>query len=179
MNIEPIIPEIESILKEWQTELGKQYTSYRNHVYRMLHFCLYLKKCSKEEKAKLYIAASFHDLGIWTHSTLDYLPPSILLAKNHLIKIQKEDWFDEISLMIDMHHKISKYKNNQYPLVELFRKGDLVDFSLGIFSCNVPNSIIKQVKHSFPNSGFHVFLLKLGFFWILRHPLNPLPIFKK
>ena len=62
--------------------------------------------------------------------------------------------------MVEFHHKVRAYKDEQYPLVEIFRKGDLVDFSLGIFKCGVPRTYIKSVKQTIPNAGFHKFLIK-------------------
>jgi hypothetical protein len=38
--------------------------------------------------------------------------------------------------MIDQHHKLGPYRDD--PLVETLRKGDLVDFSLGILKCGLP-----------------------------------------
>ena len=34
------------------------------------------------------VAVAFHDLGIWTDNTLDYLPPSVNRAKTYLAEIQ-------------------------------------------------------------------------------------------
>jgi hypothetical protein len=62
--------------------------------------------------------------------------------------------------------------------VEVFRKGDLVDFSLGIVKCGLPNWLIQRVKERFPNAGFHKRLIQLELRWVSRHPLNPLPILK-
>jgi len=41
-----------------------------------LHFCFYLGKPTEEEQKKLIIAAAFHDIGIWSAGTVDYLPPT-------------------------------------------------------------------------------------------------------
>ena len=127
---------------------------------------------------KFIISACFHDLGIWSNDTLDYLPPSISLADSYLKSIQKEEWSEEINLMIDMHHKLTEFKSEKYLLVEIFRKSDTIDFSLGLFTFSVPIEIIHQLKNQFPNSGFHSFLILFGFNWFMKHPLNPLPIYK-
>ena len=78
--------------------------------------------------------------------------------------------------MIDMHHKLRRYPDDR--LTEVFRQGDLVDFSLGLFKCGLPADYVKAVKKQFPNHGFHKFLAKLAGKWICRHPLNPLPVAK-
>jgi hypothetical protein len=100
------------------------------------------------------------------------------VAKEYLVQNGQDRWFAEIELMIDMHHKLRSYRDDRYPLVEVFRKGDLVDFSLGMVKCGLPNSLIQRVKERFPNAGFHKRLVQLELGWVSRHPLNPLPILK-
>ncbi len=178
MAIEDRIPLLEEILDKWRNELGEDYPGYRNHVYRMVHFCFALHDCSKEEREKIIIAGCFHDLGIWANGTVDYLPPSIALAKKYLKENGLEPWIPEIELMIDMHHKLRKHQDDRYPLVEVFRKGDLVDFSLGAVKWGLPRTYVKSVKHRFPNAGFHKRLVHLAGGWFSRHPLTPPPIMK-
>jgi hypothetical protein len=48
-------------------------------------------------------------------------------------------------------------------LVEVFRKGDLVDFSIGLIKSGLPGSLVKEVKAAIPNAGFHRFLLNCVF----------------
>jgi hypothetical protein len=178
MEIETNIPLVEEILDIRKLELGNDYAGYKNHAYRMIHFCLALYDCEREEREKIIIAGCFHDLGIWINNTFDYLPPSIALAKGYLTQNGLDHWFAEIELMIDMHHKLRSYRDDRYPLVEVFRKGDLVDFSLGIVKCGLPSSLIKRVKERFPNAGFHKRLVQLELEWVSKHPLNPLPVLK-
>jgi hypothetical protein len=80
--------------------------------------------------------------------------------------------------MITEHHKIREYKDESYPLVELFRKADLVDFSFGLFKFGIPKSDIKAVKAKFPNSGFHKNIGKRAAKWFIKHPLKPAPMMK-
>lgn len=160
---------------EWKNEISKDYAGYKNHVYRMIHFCLAQDNFSVEEREKIIIAGCFHDIGIWTENTFDYLSPSVELAKDYLLKSGLENWTVEIGLMIETHHKLREYQAEQNSLVEIFRKGDLVDFSLGFIKCGVPGNYVKEVKDHFPNAGFHKGLVKLAGGWVCRHPLNPLP----
>lgn len=176
MTIEERIPLADEILGEWENEIGKDFAGYKNHVYRMINFCFARHDFSKQEREKIIIAGCFHDLGIWSDKTFDYLPPSILLAKNYLRENNLEHWSSEIELMIGEHHKLGKYAENK--LVEVFRKGDLIDFSLGFVKCGLPKSYVKSVKNQFPNAGFHKRLVKLAGGWFCRHPLNPLPVVK-
>ncbi|HET9908883.1 MAG TPA: hypothetical protein VFQ23_19690 [Anaerolineales bacterium] len=178
MQIISCIPLVEEILETRKLNFENDYAGYKNHVYRMINFCFALRDCDKEESEKLIIAGCFHDIGIWLGNTFDYLHPSIALAKEYLKQNGLEHWHVEMELMIDMHHKLMPYRDERYPLVEVFRKGDLVDFSLGIVKCGLPKSFVNRVKSQFPNAGFHKRLVQLELSWVAKHPLNPLPILK-
>ena len=178
MIIEERIPLLEEILSEWQEIIGKDYQGYKNHVYRMIHCCFALKDCNEEEREKIIIAAAFHDIGIWSKNTLDYIPPSIPLAMEYLNRRNLKNWSIEIKSMIAEHHKLKPYKNNTYSLVEVFRKGDLVDFSLGLFRFGIPKKELQKLKAQFPNAGFHKNLFKLARRWFIKYPLNPVPMMK-
>ena len=178
MTIEEHIPLLEELLDRWKDEIGNDYAGYKNHVYRMINFCFALHDCNDEERKKIIIAGCFHDLGIWAGNTFDYLPPSAALAKEYLNQNNLEQWIPEIELMINMHHKLRKHQDKRYPLVEVFRQGDLVDFSLGIVKCGLPRAYVKSVQRRFPNAGFHKRLVQLELGWFPRHPFNPLPVLK-
>lgn len=178
MVIEEHIPLLEELLDPWQTKIGPDYAGYKNHVYRMVNFCLALHDGYPEERQKIIIAGCFHDLGIWASDTFDYLPPSMALARAYLEENRLEAWLPEIELMISEHHKLSRYRDDRYPLVEVFRQGDLVDFSLGLVTCGLPRSYIRSVKRRFPNAGFHKRLVQLELGWFAGHPLNPAPVLK-
>jgi hypothetical protein len=178
MKIEQQLPLLESILMQWQEILGTDFEGYKNHCYRMLHFCFFLYDCTDQDKQKLIIAACFHDLGLWTEKTVDYLPPSVLLAKVYLKENNLTHWDKEIGLIIDLHHKVTPYTTKDFPLVEIFRKADLADFSLGLMRGALPSTYVQQVKAVFPNRGFHKMLLKEQLKWFGKHPLNPFPLLK-
>lgn len=178
MLIEKPIPLLDEILKPWQTTIGKDYLGYKNHVYRMVHCCLALHNCNTEQREKIITAGCFHDIGIWIENTVDYIPPSIPPAKDYLKEKQKENWSREIELMISEHHKITTYKNKDYPLVEVFRKGDLIDFSFGLIRFGLSKTDINQLQAIFPNAGFHKNLSKLAAKWFVKHPWNPAPMMK-
>lgn len=178
MAIEERIPLLEEILGEWKDEIGTDYPGYRNHVYRMVHFCCALRDCNEEERKKTIIAGCFHDLGIWSDRAVDYLPPSIARARTYLKQNDLEQWTHEIELMIDMHHKLRKYRDERYPLVEAFRKADLVDVSLGMVKWGLPKAYVKSVREAFPNSGFHKRLGQIAKQLVFTRPWSPLPFVK-
>ncbi|MEY8194965.1 MAG: hypothetical protein RPR28_08950 [Cycloclasticus sp.] len=178
MQIEQQIPLLEELLTPWQTVIGEDYTGYRNHVYRMVNYCFALKNCDAEEKQKIIIAAAFHDVGIWIEQTIDYLEPSVVPALAYLQDNQLESWSEEITLMITEHHKIRAVNEPRFPLVELFRQGDLLDFSWGTVRFGVDKLLIAELKIAFPNAGFHKGLGSKAWRWFLKHPLNPAPMMK-
>ena len=169
---------LDDILVGYRSVIGGGYDGYRNHVYRMVNFCLALGETSDEETEKIVIAGCFHDIGIWTGDTFDYLPPSIVAANEYLERNGLGGWSGAITRMIDEHHKVRTVSGGDERLAEIFRKGDLVDFSLGIVKCGVSRQTIAAVKRQFPNAGFHKGLVKLAGRWICRHPLNPIPVLK-
>ena len=182
-TVETHIPFLEELFQPWKSIIGDDYQGYRNHVYRMVQFCFAIKQLkgeplSEEDKQKIMIAAVFHDIGIWVKGTLDYLEPSLPPAMQYLEAHHLGHWKDEVRLMITEHHKLHEYQGEYQEMVELFRKADLVDFSLTAVKFNVPKTYIKEMKKALPNAGFHIGLLKKGFKWFLRHPLNPVPMMK-
>jgi hypothetical protein len=172
------IGAVEEILAPWQPRLGNDFTAYRNHVYRVVSFCFVLHECTQEERDKIIIAGCFHDLGIWAANTFDYLRPSSVLATEHLRHNGLDHWGDEIGLMIGMHHKLRQYRDQRFPLVEVFRRADLADFSLGLLKGGVPSAYFKSITRRFSNAGFHKRLVQLELDWLVRHPLRPLPVVK-
>lgn len=178
MKIEEHFPIIDKVLSQWSEELGADFEAYKNHLYRMANFSLVLSEANDVQKEKIEIAAAFHDLGIWSEGTVDYLDPSVQLAKDYLAESEQQDWEEEIVLMIDLHHKFTAYKDLTYPLVEVFRRADLVDLSFGMVRFGISKSYVKQVKDRFPNAGFHKRLGQLTVQQLKTHPLKPLPMMK-
>jgi len=178
MIIEHHLPLVEEILGTFNDAIGDDFLAYRNHVYRVVNLCYAAGTFNSEDKEKIQIAAGFHDIGIWTDTTLDYLPPSEKAAVTYLIAIGRDTWIPEVTQMIEMHHRIRSCDDSAYPLVEAFRRADITDFSLGLFRMGFPKSLILTLKAEFSNCGFHKRLLQLGGRWLIKHPLNPLPMFR-
>ena len=168
---------IEAILLENKDSLGKHFEMYKNHVYRVFHLCQKLDE-NPANIEKYAIAAAFHDIGIWTASTFDYLDPSIALASAYLAKNNNGESTEEISLMIDLHHKRSKYKG-PYSSVETFRRADWIDVTRGRMQFKLSKETITEVSKTFPNIGFHKFLVLQTLKQFFKSPLNPLPMFRK
>ncbi|TKB43328.1 HD domain-containing protein [Thalassotalea mangrovi] len=178
MKINRHIDQLDTILSGYEDIIAEDYTGYRNHVYRMVHFCLALRDMDEDEQRKVYIAAAFHDIGIWLQNTVDYIEPSIPPAMQYLQDNQLQHWGDEIARMISEHHKVREYVDETMPLVEVFRRGDLVDFSHGLFRFGIDKAFIDSVQDAFPNAGFHKSLARRAGKWFIKHPFNPLPMMK-
>ncbi|MBN8885777.1 MAG: hypothetical protein J0I77_08665 [Rudaea sp.] len=178
LSIRPRIDLLEDIFGAWRERIGADYEGYRNHVYRMVHCCGALHDCSAEDRDKIAIAGAFHDIGIWSDHTVDYLPPSVAQARAYLAGGPREAWSAEIERMIDLHHKLRRVRDDASPLVEAFRKADLVDFSLGVVRFGLPGSYIGELKAAFPNAGFHKRLVQLAGGWFRQHPLSAPPFLK-
>lgn len=169
---------IDSILYTYQPYLGTQYDKYRNHVCRVYNYCRLLDPDSSNEE-KYAIVAVFHDIGIWTNHTIDYLEPSIAHLDNYLKKNGRGQWLDECKLMVNWHHKVSSYTGPYQHTVETFRRADWIDVSKGRLTFGVDKQQITHNQQQYPNLGFHSFLLKKLVKNFFLHPLRPLPMFRR
>ena len=174
------IPTLDTLLREYASALGPDYDAYRNHTYRVVNACAALSPAAAAQLEKLAIAVAFHDLGIWTDDTFDYLPPSMRRARAHLARAGKSEWADEVDAMILEHHKVRRYKtrDDRPSIVEPFRKADLVDLSLGLVTFGLPRSFLRDLNAAFPNAGFHKRLVQLATARLWSHPLKPLPMLR-
>lgn len=171
-------PQIESILAEWRDTIGIDFAGYRGHVHRVFNVCLRLRDCDADERRKLAIALAFHDIGLWSARTVDYLPPSEAEAVAWLERNGLAAWSEEIALMIRLHHRIRRWRDPRTPLVEVMRRADLVDFSRGAYRAGLPRRDLRALSATIPNAGFHRFLLRGARDWFLRHPLRPPPFLR-
>ena len=171
-------PLAESLFELWRDALGKDATAYRNHVYRVLNFACAIKPVQGEALDKLVIAGVFHDLGIWSDHTFDYLDPSIERACEWLREHGHEAWVPAITAIILEHHKIRRYRGEHAALVEPFRKADWTDVCLGLLHPGISKPVVRQVRRHFPNAGFHKRLVQLSFRQFLRKPWRPMPMLR-
>lgn len=179
MHIEHHLPLVEEILSPFKGVIGNDFTGYRNHVYRVIHLCFAQGPLDEMQREKIQIAACFHDIGLWTARTLDYLAPSEADAERYLLARGKREWVGEIVEMIEGHHALRSRQDSLFALVERFRRADIADFSLGMVPMGLPAPLLSALKTAFPNAGFHRRLLQLGMAWCVRHPFNPLPMFRR
>jgi HD domain len=172
------LPTVEEVLDDHASELGHDFIAYRNHVYRVVNLCLAIVGDSRVELEKIAVAAVFHDLGIWTNNTFDYIAPSVAIARKHLAARGMADWIPDIEAMIVDHHKVTPSHANPQPLVESFRRADWIDVSRGLRRFGLPRTFIAAVTTRWPSAGFHRRLVQLTIDRFWKHPLTPLPMVK-
>lgn len=180
---------LERIFLPWRLQLDPYYDAYKRHVYRMLNFTVALLDNQRDEmdhygspkeiEERIVVAACFHDVAIWLDGTFDYLAPSKAHACDWLREHGRTAWQEEVGLMIEYHHKLTAYTGSHAALVEAFRRGDLVDVSLGTMRSGLPRSFVTAVRKQFPNTGFHRFLAVGLTRYGLAHPFRPLPMMRR
>jgi hypothetical protein len=168
------IPAIDDVLNDHATALRDDYFAYRNHVYRIVNLCVAI--VGRSELEKIAVAAVFHDLGIWTNHTFDYIRPSIALAHEYLVARAREGWTDEIEAMIADHHKITSSTGDPDSLVEAFRRADWIDVTRGLRRFGIPRPFVGRLFATWPSAGFHWRLVTLALGRFKSHPLTPLPV---
>lgn len=174
---QPVNVTIETLLQRFSDVMKQDREKYRNHVYRVFLNCLMLDPDVRNEE-KYAVAAVFHDIGIWSDNTIDYLGPSIVQVEKYLREAGKEYWIEEMGQMIYWHHKTGTHKGNYSSTVETFRKADWIDVSLGLINFGLDRKKLQYYRNLFPNRGFHFFLLRKIARNLMKHPLRPLPMFK-
>jgi hypothetical protein len=169
------LPLIDEVLGPYQAVLGTAFAAYRNHVCRVVSLSELLAPLSDVDRRQIQIAGCFHDLGIWTHQTFDYLAPSRELARAYLEREGPAAWVAPVLRIIDDHHKIRGARDR---LAECFRRADWIDVTRGTLRFGVPRERIRELQARYPSTGFHALLVKLTLRQMLRTPWNPLPMMR-
>lgn len=176
MQAPSAFPLVDEILASHEEALGPDFTGYRNHVTRVLRFLFALAPDLRASEQPVLIAAAFHDLGIWTARTFDYLAPSSVLAHDYLTAQGLDPLRHEVDLIIQQHHKLRPYRGPFSLSVEAFRRADLVDVSLGFIRFGLTPRFVQSVRAALPNAHFHARLLAFTGQQFLRTPCRPLPM---
>lgn len=169
---------VDALIEPWFPVLGRDFSGCRNHCRRVYLFCCALSGAKGERRLKIAAAAAYHDLGIWTDGTFDYLEPSKRLVRTFLESSGKTEWVDEIEAMIEEHHKVTPWTSKPEWLVESFRQADWIDVTLGLLNFGLDRRFIHEILRSHPNAGFHPSLARLTFERMKTHPKDPLPMLK-
>src|SRR5882762_5623667 len=138
------VPTIDEVLHDHASELGHDFIAYRNHAYRVVNLCAAIVK-DRVDLEKIAVAAVFHDLGIWTNKTFDYIAPSVAIAREHLTARAMAEWIPEVEAMIVDHHKVTTSRANPQLLVESFRRADWIDVTRGLRRFGLPRTFLAGV----------------------------------
>jgi hypothetical protein len=176
--------EIDRRLAPWHARLGADLTPYRHHVMRVLALCDRLHERipaatgkPPSDRPEYLTAAAFHDLGIWTAGTFDYLAPSVQLAREWLAAERQEQLEPLVTEMIVQHHKVRQADVVTSP-VEVFRRADTIDVTLGLRRFGLPLGEYRSITRRWPNAGFHRRLGALAWRRVKTNPTSPLPMVK-
>ncbi|WAJ46646.1 HD domain-containing protein [Mycobacterium sp. Aquia_216] len=150
----PLVDEILESHRQYSQGDDAGYDAYKAHVYRVVNFARALAPSAPDRDDKLAVAAAFHDLAAF--DTLDYLVPSIEAQDAWLEVTGRQNWSDELALMVAQHHRLFRYGPGRAyaPLVEAFRRADLVDVSQGRIRFGIPSSYVEEVRGAFDASVF-------------------------
>ena len=170
---------VEQLIEQWDEKLGNDRVPYTNHVMRVLLLSVAANGggTPPSERREFLVAAVFHDLGIWSDDTWDYLPPSINRARAYLESTGEEELVPTVSAMIDQHHKLRAAGFSDDP-VEVFRRADTIDVLLGARRFGVALSRYRSILREYPDQGFHASLVRRTFARLGEKPRSPLPMFK-
>ena len=176
------LPDLDSLFAPWMDCLGRDATAYRHHVERLLRLCALfsgggLSGGKLPDPLAFQVAAVYHDLGIWSDGTFDYLAPSIRHAATWLEANGQGEKIALVSAMIEQHHKLRPAGATSDP-VEIFRRADWTDVSLGAIRFGLPYARYRALLREIPDAGFHWKLLELSGRQLLTKPWKPLPMMR-
>ncbi len=183
-DVPPVLDDhelVEETLASFREAIGGDLAAYRGHVYRVFNFCRALNLRAGgggDDDDKIALAAAFHDIGIWTDGTVDYLPPSMNRLRARMQGDGREGWADELARMVELHHKLMPCRGDGERLVEAFRRADLVDLSFGLVRFGLPSAEVRAIQAAFPTAGFHGRVARLVGGWAVTHPLQPFPMMR-
>lgn len=148
------------------------FTAYRNHCLRVLTFANFLLKDEVKEKLPqafnlMATALAYHDVGLWTNHSLNYLDPSIermihYVSGSGIWKDSPTD-VEIMKIIIAQHHKFTPYFNASLSpeandVINAVRKADWADATFGIIRFDLPASLLEAAYAKLPDAGFHSML---------------------
>ncbi|MFC8042755.1 hypothetical protein [Nocardia sp. NPDC057353] len=171
--------DIAARLAPWATAMGADQTAYTHHVLRVLTLCDLVAPPNvppPSGRTEFRVAAVFHDLGIWSAGTFDYLPPSVALAETHLRETGAAELIPTVTGMIEHHHKLRRAGPADDP-VEIFRRADAIDVELALLGrFGVRRRDYRALTRRYPDAGFHRRLVALAGQRLRTNPTSPLPM---
>ena len=156
------VPTIEDVLHDHARSWG--------HDFRLSEPCVPRRESVRgpaaarpESHDKIAVAARFHDLGIWTNQTFDYLPPSIALATRLLDDDGRPEWVRRSTMDDPRPPQVSASDGDPHWLVEPFRRADWVDVTRGRSFGTVCRRRSAPDARWLADAGFHRRLVQVDF----------------
>jgi hypothetical protein len=170
------LPMLDELLAPHRAGLGIGYWGYRAHCYRMVNWARFFTEPEPYREDKLAIMTVLHDLPFFLTNDLDYLGKACDLTTAHLTEIGREEWTEELHLMINNHHKVRSYTGPFAPMVEAARRADWIDVSFTKLRYGLPRPVVVEVRATFPmNEAYKgVALPNIGKY-MAAHKRRPLP----
>jgi hypothetical protein len=98
-------PILEQVFDTWAAVLGPARSAYRGHAYRVYNFARAIAGSPRWDDV-LAIASAYHDLGIWSDRTFDYLAPSVQRAADDVREHRLEIPVDIVADIIANQHAL-------------------------------------------------------------------------
>jgi hypothetical protein len=170
----PLIEEILDSHRDHARGDDRGWAGYRGHVYRVFHFARALSPDIDDRDDKLAIAASFHDLDVF--SALDYLGPSLRAQSDWLRRTGRAAWEPELAVVVAEHHRLYPCSGPYAGLADAFRRADLIDLSQSLVRDGIPRSYVREVRRTFDVGTFFTRVIPRAVVRnIARRPLDPFP----
>lgn len=155
-------PGVEEELEKYEDLIGEDYYGYRGHIYRVLSYSMYFLNGDETYRTVIEKALVYHDIGLWTDNVLDYLDPSVEVAKKNLQNSFSEEEMQLIDDIIVYHHKITPFEGPHADIVNAVRKADWIDATQGLVHHGMPQKNIQKAYHFIPAAGFYETLAAFG-----------------
>jgi hypothetical protein len=179
MEILEYDPTIDGVLESWMQRLGTDFAGYRNHVYRVFNYARVLTKDAGRDSEIIAVASAFHDLGVWTHSTLDYLEP--IRAPCHRARVRRRapnvGAYDRAD---DRHAPQAAAVSRRGGTARrgIPARGPLRPRVRGAVRAGVDRGYARELNARFPDEGFRGGIARLLLGWMVTHPRRPLPMMR-
>ncbi len=169
---------LDSLLQEYAVSLGRDAVAYRNHCLRVFNYYCWQRTPDEQEQRHAAVALAFHDIGIWTDGTWDYLDPSAKRMRDWVAVRAPDLDVELVEAMIQQHHKITPWRGAQAGPVEALRRADWIDVLFSFVGYGVAADFRRAVKAALPDAGFHWRLVQLTARRLLTRPWSPMPMMR-
>lgn len=178
LRVTTALPVADFLLDRHAACIGRDLPGYRNHVYRLINLVDLIEPIDPYSEEVVGIAAVFHDVGLWTECTWNYIPPSVAAAEHWLATAGLGVLIPVVRDIIENHHRILPCPAALDPLVEAFRRADWCDVTLGLRTGGIDRRSYREILGVFPSAGFHRRLAALAIRNACARPWRPFPMMR-